>query len=165
MAAGMLVSLAGCCTLPKVPYALHLPPGQKVLLRAYANGVQIYAGVKNPTKPGQLVWSLKSPEAMLWNACGKLIGSHYQGPTWELEDGSMISGEVVKHASSPSKAAIPWLLVEAKGHEGRGQLQRVTYIQQVNTTGGLAPSAPPTQVGQIMRSHYTAEYLFYCEKR
>ena len=36
-----------------------------------------------------------------------------------------------------------------------------TYIQRVNTTGGLAPAAVPTQAGQEVKVPYTAEYFFY----
>jgi hypothetical protein len=34
----------------------------------------------------------------------------------------------------------------------------------VNTTGGLAPSAPPAQAGEEARVPYTAEYYFYREE-
>jgi hypothetical protein len=43
-------------------------------------------------------------------------------------------------------------------------LERVVCIQRVNTSGGLAPSTPPAQLGEEVRIPYTAEYFFYREK-
>ena len=37
----------------------------------------------------------------------------------------------------------------------------MTFIQRVNTTGGIAPAAPGTTVGEEARVPYTAEYFFY----
>jgi len=161
-----LVGLSGCVSEFDVPRGMPLPIGEKVMLHTYARGVQIYACETNALAPGNLVWRLKAPEATLYDSCGKIIGSHYAGPTWELDcDGSKISGEEVQRMPSPDSTAIPWLLVKAKSPEGTGQLQRVTYIQRVNTTGGLGPIEAPTQVGQEVRSRYTAEYYFYREKK
>jgi len=38
---------------------------------------------------------------------------------------------------------------------------QVTYIQRVNTTGGLAPSEPGLLEGETKEVPYTAEYYFY----
>jgi hypothetical protein len=55
---------------------------------------------------------------------------------------------------------------ECRAHTiGLGIFQRTTYIQRVNTTGGLAPADAPTQVGQEARVPYTAEYFFYREEK
>ena len=37
----------------------------------------------------------------------------------------------------------------------------MTYIQRVNTVGGLAPAEPGDFVGQEVEVPYTAEYYFY----
>ena len=57
--------------------------------------------------------------------------------------------------------AIPWLLLRAVSADGPGIFARTTYIQRVNTVGGLAPSTPGTAVGQEADVPYTAEYFFY----
>jgi hypothetical protein len=44
---------------------------------------------------------------------------------------------------------------------GPGIFARTTYIQRVNTKGGLAPTAPGTSIGAIAEVPYTAEYYFY----
>ena len=157
-----VIILTGCVTGPQVPPSLQVPAGQKVLLHAYAKGVQIYTGESNPTGSGQFAWKLQAPEAMLFEVCGSVIGSHYSGPTWEHErDGSKVIGEVLQRSAAPISNAIPWLLVQAKPAVGSGLFHDVTFIQRVNTTGGLAPSAPPKAPSQEARVPYTAEYFFY----
>ena len=64
-------------------------------------------------------------------------GKYYAGPTWEAADGSKITGKQV--AVAPASAGnIPFQLV--KTEPGSGALKDVTYIQRVNTKGGVAPS-------------------------
>jgi hypothetical protein len=60
-------------------------------------------------------------------------------------------------------SAIPWLILSAVPTDtvGPGIFARTTYVQRVNTTGGLAPATPPTALGQEARVAYTAEYFFY----
>src|SRR5262245_5969769 len=37
----------------------------------------------------------------------------------------------------------------------------ITFVQRVNTVGGIAPSSPGEVVGQLAEVPYTAEYYFY----
>jgi len=57
--------------------------------------------------------------------------------------------------------AISWLRLTALNPEGPGVFAGTTFIQRVNTTGGKAPSANGTFVGQVARIPYTADYFFY----
>ena len=146
---------------PDVPAPLQVPDGNKVSAHAYAVGVQIYVATASPTDPTQFIWVFRAPEAVLFadNGGNGEIGIHYAGPTWESESGSKVVGRVLTNA--PAANTIPWLLLEARSTEGPGILERTTYIQRVNTTGGRAPAAAPTQSGQEARVPYTAEYFFY----
>ena len=45
--------------------------------------------------------------------------------------------------------------------EGPGIFDGVTFIQRINTSGGLAPVGTNPVVGEVVRVPYTAEYLFY----
>ena len=56
---------------------------------------------------------------------------------------------------------IQWLLLRTVSSEGPGMFGGVTYIQRLNTSGGVAPVTPGTTVGQIARVPYTTEYYFY----
>ena len=75
-------------------------------------------------------------------------------------DLQMVSGWRLE-GCSPDPGSIPWLLLEATASDGPGIFSRVTYIQRVNTVGGLAPSTPGTVVGEVREIPYMAEYFFY----
>jgi Protein of unknown function (DUF3455) len=107
-------------------------------------------------------WSFSRPDAKLFDESGKQIGSHFAGPTWELNDGSRVIGKVVASAA-PDPDSIPWLLLEARDHQGDGLMARVISIQRLSTSGGKAPASgcDIQHNGQEIRSHYTAIYVFY----
>jgi len=88
------------------------------------------------------------------------LGIHYAGPTWEANNGGKVAATRLQ-ACSPDPAAIPWLLLQTTSTDGPGILSLVTYIQRVNTKGGLAPTAPGASVGVVAEVPYTAEYYFY----
>ena len=90
------------------------------------------------------------------------VGTHYAGPTWESNSGSkVVARRVVNTGCTPDAKAIAWLLLETVTADGPGIFGDVTFIQRVNTTGGVAPAAPGTFVGEEARVPYTAEYFFY----
>jgi hypothetical protein len=150
---------------PVVPPILEPPADQKVIFHAFAVGVQIYVVTQNPTNPALYSWVFKAPEAVLFKDDDRdePVGLHYAGPTWEHKDGSKVVGTVRQRSPSPDASAIPWLLLQAVSHEGCGHFRRVTYIQRVNTVGGIAPAtgADAAHVGQEARVPYTADYYFY----
>ena len=158
----------GCATGPTVAPNLRVPAEQKPFLHAFAKGVQIYSCEASSTEPAKFSWKLKAPEAMLFTECGRVIGSHYAGPTWECDrDGSKVVGTVLQRSAAPGSNAIPWLLLQAKATAGAGEFEHVSYVQRVNTSGGLAPTtgADAAQRGQEVRVPYTAEYYFYRAKQ
>jgi len=135
--------------------SVQVPLGNKVAFHAYALGVQVYRW--NGT-----AWTFVEPVATLFadpNYNGK-VGIHYAGPTWQTNSGSKVVGSRLA-GCSPDPAAIPWLLLQAVSNDGPGVLSSVTYIQRVNTTGGLAPTAPGESIGAIVQVPYTAEYFFF----
>ena len=84
-----------------------------------------------------------------------------KSPTWELTDGSIISGSKL-HQASPDSLSIPWLLLRKVDGSAKGNMLPVTFIQRLNTNGGLAPAdANQRKKGQLLQVNYTAEYLFY----
>ncbi len=139
---------------------LQPPAGSKVDSVAYAEGVQIYRW--NGT-----AWAFVAPEAVLYSGDGEdddVVGIHYAGPTWESNSGCKVVGEVVDRCPHDPDS-IPWLLLEAVSNEGKGIFRKVTYIQRVDTTGGLAPADPGDFVGDEVRVPYTAWYVFYKGKQ
>ena len=150
---------------PDVPANIAVPDGNKVEFHAYAIGVQIYVCTQSAKDPTQFSWVFKAPEAVLYDADGNVVAIHYAGPTWETQSGSKVVGQRLAGATV-DPTAIPWLLLVARTAEGPGVLARSTYVQRVNTAGGLAPAtgADVAHAGQEVRIAYTAEYFFYREE-
>ena len=160
--AGLLFS-ATIASAQSIPAALNVPKGQTYLTKVVGEGVQIYVCKVN-AESKQYEWTLQAPEAKLLEN-GKLIGKHYGGPTWENNDGSKIVAKVKARSTAPQADAIPWLLLEVKQHEGKGEFERVNWIQRVQTVGGKAPETGCDRAHEnaVTRVNYSADYLFYGE--
>lgn len=137
---------------------LAAPMFQYVAVRTYAKGVQIY-------RWNGISWEFQAPEASLYADARRHIkvGIHYGGPTWESNSGSKVVGSVAERCT-PDPTAVPWLLLKAVSSSGRGIFRGTTFIQRVNTVGGLAPIERGAFVGEVRRVPYTAEYYFYREE-
>lgn len=151
---------------PEVPGSLKAPASEDLVLIARAEGVQIYACVKNPKD--EYRWELQGPKAELFDADKKPIGKHYAdtaGPAWESADGSKFVGKKVS-AHSVSQA-IPWLLLQSVGNKGSGILSRVRTIQRLHTEGGLEPGSAcdAAHAGSRSESPYKADYYFYAPSK
>lgn len=146
---------------PKVPDAIQAHPGEEVVLVAHASGSQIYAC--RPGADGKFSWALRAPDAELKDGNGKVIGSHFAGPAWKLEDGSQVTGKAAAHVDSDDPSSIPWLLVDVVSHSGQGLLTSVTTIQRVNTHAGKPPAqgCDDSHRDAETKSSYTADYYFY----
>jgi hypothetical protein len=150
---------------PDVPGDIQVEAGHKVFLSGHAIGVQIYRC--NATSGG-FAWGLVAPRANLYDDHGKLIMTHYGGPTWEAGDGSKVVGARDGQVTVDS-TAIPWLRLRAvstsAGPDG-DRLLRTSFIQRVATTGGLAPAAASCNAattGEQVEVPYTADYYFWKE--
>jgi hypothetical protein len=175
-AVALALTLAGCATSPApgssaevfrasdAPEALRPPANQTLVLAARATGVQIYECSVNAA--GRYEWTLKAPEADLFDDTGRKVGKHYAGPTWEALDGSKVVGEVKARDDGPDKNAIPWLLLGAKSNSPTGALSQIKSIQRLQTSAGKPPSTPcdRSTAQQVARVPYTANYYFYAAK-
>jgi len=157
------VHLAAQIARPQVPENLKVPDSEVVLLKALGEGKQIYVCGAKHGDESQFAWVLDRPQADLADEKGSVIGKHYKGPVWEAVDGSKIGGQVQQRANSPDGKAVPWLLLKATSHEGSGIFARVTYVQRVDTKGGLAPAAgcDKSHAGAEASADYQAAYFFY----
>jgi hypothetical protein len=147
----------------KIPSNLNPPEGSVLLFELQAEGVQIYTCDVDPDDASAYVWIFKAPEADLLNRRGELAGTHFGGPTWQGFDGSSVAGSVLERADSPDKGSIPWLLLEAKEHTGRGAFSTISYVQRIDTVGGMAPTTGcgAWHVGGEVQQPYQATYAFY----
>jgi len=147
----------------QVPQQLQPPTNEQLLLQVHAKGDQIYTCKSDGA---QLAWTLKAPDAQLFDKDGKPFGKHFAGPSWEANDGSRVTGKAVANAPSPDPDSVPWLLVHIISRDGSGVLSRATTIQRLNTKGGKpsASGCDASHVGQEVRVPYSADYLFYAPK-
>jgi hypothetical protein len=159
IAVGILIG-TGVFAVAADQTAVMPPQASTLLLELFADGVQIYAC---EAKESRLQWSFKGPEANLFDKQGRQIGTHFGGPTWKLDDGSAVVGEVVEKADAPEPDAIQWLLLRAKSHEGSGGLSAVAYIRRTETKGGVAPGAgcDASHLSEQARIRYSATYQFF----
>ena len=141
--------------LPALCSDLQVEAGNRVISHVYARGVQIYRWDGS-------AWVFVAPVATLFadaNYHGQ-VGIHYRGPTWEDNGGSIVKASNALPCPADA-SAIPWLRLQAVFTSGPGIFSSVTYVQRVNTTGGLKPTAPGLLEGDAVEVPYTAEYYFY----
>jgi hypothetical protein len=115
---------------------LAAPQGSKLVAHVWADGVQIYEWTG-------AAWTFRRPSATLYADAARTakIGTHYEGPTWESNGGSIVVGRL-KTPCDVGPADIAWLLLDGIRSGGAGIFHDVTSIWRVNTDGGRAPSAP-----------------------
>lgn len=145
-----------------LPEAVRVPAGHMATMTTVGKGEITYECRAKAGMPGQHEWAFVAPVATLADPRGAMVGRYYGGPTWEASDGSKVTGKQV--AVAPAMAgSIPLQLVKAEPAMGMGAMQGVSYIQRLNTMGGVAPAAPCTAeaVGQKRQVAYQADYVFY----
>jgi hypothetical protein len=160
-------ALAGCggmmmTSAPEVPPVLDVPPGNKAVMTLKGVGQLTYECRAKAGAMGAYEWVFAGPDAVLEDRRGNAVGKYYGGPTWEHRDGSKVGGKQL--AVSPGGAGnIPLQLVQASPASGMGAFNGVTYIQRVNTAGGVAPSAPcdGSSMGSKRTVGYSADYVFF----
>jgi hypothetical protein len=152
--------MAGASVVRADDTVLAPPAGAALLLRVAADGVQIYA-CETTDKGG--AWVFKAPDAALFDADSRQVGTHFAGPSWKLADGSVVVGDVAARADAPEASAIPWLLLRAKSHDGAGTLANAAFIRRIDTQGGTAPKAgcDAAHIADQARMRYSAVYEFY----
>ena len=175
---------------PSVPAALQVPVGNVPYLRYHAVGTQNYVCLpESPDNPFAYRWTFQGPQATLFSpATGLQAGAHFLSaisppsfsgmPTWQNNNGATVWATKLAASTDPAfvdPAAIPWLLLKTVFFQNLGPVSGASYIQRINTQGGLGPNqltntqpAPETtscatgsDVGKIAFEPYTAEYIFY----
>lgn len=163
VSAALLAALVPATRAQQIPPQLQPPTNEQLLVQVHAKGDQIYTCKAEADK---FAWTLKAPDAQLFDKDGKPFGKHSAGPSWEATDGSRVTGKASANVPSPDADSIPWLLVNVVTHEGHGILSSATTIQRLNTKGGKAPASgcDAAHAGAEVRTPYSADYLFYAPK-
>jgi hypothetical protein len=150
----------------ETPAEIAVPDGNHVVASYQATGFQIYEC--QPDAAGALAWKLRAPAAALFADDGALVAIHYggidaglpAGPYWQSSlDGSRVHAGNAK--SAPNAGSIPLLRLQALDHAGAGVLADVTFIQRLETTGGLAPTTRCKKNSSPEYVPYTAQYVFW----
>jgi hypothetical protein len=161
----------GCTSLgalvpPTVDVSIQTPAGVTLEQRFHAEGFQVYTCTGTAGADGgatTYAWKLKAPDATLYDDTCAAVGTHYAGPTWESDaDGSTVVGSRIA-GFTVDASAVPWLLLSATANTGTGIFSSITYIQRVDTTGGLMPTSgcSAATVNTDQSVPYTATYYFY----
>jgi hypothetical protein len=177
-------------TPPPVPDNIKVEAGNVAFLVGHAVGTQNYVCLPSGTG---VAYTLFTPQATLFSDDDKQLTTHFFSPnpdekntnpavaaagtiraTWQhSRDTSTVWGQVKPGDSSSDAAfvapnAIAWLRVTVVGAEngptGGDALTKTTFIQRLNTSGGVAPStgcSSPADVGNLAFVPYTADYFFY----
>lgn len=166
-------------TPPPVPLTLEVPAGQQAYLIGHASGTQNYSCLPSGSGFG---WTLYGPQATLFDDSVDQLITHYLSPnpaengapraTWQhSRDTSAVWAVAIASSSDASfvaRGAIPWLLLEVVGSQygpaAGNNLTATTFIQRVNTAGGIAPKtgcSKAADVGTKRLVPYTADYIFY----
>jgi len=147
-----------------VPGDITPPFGNELKLNLPAKGIQIYDCKASLTAPVTYSWIFRSPVATL--SKDRKAAIHYAGPRWKSivsGDNSAVQGTRCQSIASVNLNAIPQLLLSAAQVNPGPLFGDVTYIQRVNTAGGVAPASgcDSTTVGAEADVPYTADYKFY----
>ena len=168
-------------TPPAVPTNIQVPPGAVAFLVGHAIGTQNYVCL--PSGAG-FKFVLFTPQATLIADNGKQLITHYFSPnpderdtiraTWQdSHDTSTVWASATPETTSTDPAfvqpgAVAWVRLAVVGSRsgpiGSNKLAPTTFIQRVNTSGGVAPStgcASLADVGNVEFVPYTADYFFY----
>lgn len=175
-AASLAALLTACASAPPMPMpmaaasvdnmalpeAVRVPAGQTLKMLTTGVGEITYECREKKDMAGQHEWVFVAPVATLYGADKSTVGKYYGGPTWEAADGSKVSGKQLAVAPA-GPGNIPLQLVKTDPAMGAGAMQGLSYIQRLNTRGGVAPAmtCDAAAKGQRQQVKYAADYAFY----
>jgi len=158
-----------------------IPDGATPYLRTHAVGTQNYICLA--TGSG-LAWRFIGPQATLFVTvfgAEQQVTTHFLSPnpdeagtfraTWQASfDSSRVWAQASQIVDDPAVIGtgnIPWLLLQRvgarRGPTGGSLLSQATWIQRVNTIGGVAPAtgcSQSTDTGKIALVPYGTDYVF-----
>ena len=169
-------------TPPSVPDRLNAPEGSELFLFTHAFGTQDYVCAASGSG---VAFVLTTPEAVLFDNPARRVVNHYFSPnpveggtiraTWQsTRDSSVFWGKLSASAtfiSDPdfvAQDAIAWLGLSRAGVlvgvGGGTELAVASFVQRVNTVGGVAPSVGCLSLDDINNTAfvpYEADYAFF----
>jgi hypothetical protein len=183
---------ANSIVVPAVPDGIGVDTTKnQVFLVGHAFGTQNYMCL--PAANGGVAFKLFTPEATLLNDDQKQLITHFFSPnpkepntdptlaaigkiraTWQYRDGSSVWAttlaptDISTDQQFVADGAVAWLRLTGVGGQigpdGGDTLANVSFVQRLNTAGGLAPKtgcATTADIGHEAFVPYTADYFFY----
>jgi hypothetical protein len=137
---------------------IKAPSDLEAVLQLSARGVQVFRCEK---RESGFVWVFRQPDAELFDPSGRAVGRHGSSFSFENIDGSRLVSTIAAYDDAPNPADLRWLLLTTRSY-GKGAFDAVTYVQRINTRGGMPPeSCQSTQANQLLRVDFSAEFVFY----
>jgi hypothetical protein len=174
-------------TPQEAPANLRPPDGHVAFLKLSATGTQNYVCL--PGASG-LAWKFQGPQATLFAKFRLLslevqqqLATHFLSlnpkepgtarATWQSSsDSSAVWAKKIDESTDPryvSPNAIPWFLLQIvgsqKGPNDGAFFTQITYMQRVNTDGGIMPAEACTEAGSLRFVPYKADYVFFRASR
>jgi hypothetical protein len=172
LAVAFTVALPQPASANNVPSVIEVPEGNVAFLEGHAVGTQNYICLPSG-------WTFIGPQATLFDDSDVQVTTHFLSPnpaeggmpraTWQHSgDTSAVWANAIASYSNPGFVArgdIPLLLLKVVGADsgpsvGGTMLTVTTFIQRLNTSGGLAPITS-CAIGDRAFVPYTADYVFY----
>jgi hypothetical protein len=165
-------------TPPPVPPGLEITDGSQPFLLGRGVGTQNYECQPTTGALGQVSWVLFTPQATLFDDLKGQLTSHFFSPnpaegqivraTWrDSADSSTVWARATAQAIV-DPTAITWVTLQVVGTEagptGGTTLTAATFVQRLNTKGGLPPATGCSSlpdVGHRAFMPYTADYFFF----
>lgn len=173
IAAGIATVAASALLAPTalgapIPSSLQVPAHNTLARTLHAVGTQTYSCFNDGA--GGYAWKAQGPYAPLVDSTGAQAGFLYDSfgldPTWQATDGSEVDASPIASVTV-SRTAIPWVLFKTTAVRVGGtgwDFVSTTYIQQINTIGGLAPAKKLCNAAtweSQARVPFTADYNMY----
>jgi len=188
VATGVRAAHADDLTPPRVPKLLEVEDGNEVFLVGHGVGTQNYVCAPSTASVTGFAFSLFTPQATLLDGAGEQLITHFFSPnddphvappehgtirvTWEdSRDTSRVWAFLLEQSTDEHfvrKDSVAWLKLKASGSDvgptGGDRLTKTTFIQRLNTVGGLAPASGCSTFADLNRRvhvPYLADYFFY----
>ena len=137
---------------------IKAPETVEPVLRLQGRGVQVF---RCEPRGSGYTWLYRLPEADLFDASGKAVVRHGANFSFEHADGSRLLGSVVDFDDAPEASNLRWLLLSTRSF-GQGVLSGITFVQRVNTIGGMPPArCDAAQQNRLLRVDFSADFVFY----